>query len=259
VGSFLRYRHLESKSENLESYEVLLRAFDRIDDLLEPLSDSLQVYRGVGALQLQPPVAEEGIEPAAPSTLDYLVRTGDIELQIDVLLPPANEFSLPRKTIQQYARVMVGSPRTRAIIVVWATEQLNSVVFEVGQIRQWLKAKEERLSISLEDLPPLEESLQLVLRKCEPVFWCEEELHERRRAEFDLLEAFRDCLMGDYRQLVESASGKRIQERRLAIESITQSEIASLADLATQCIDERLTWEKLREAIADISQEVRIR
>jgi len=258
MGSFVQYRHLEGKSEDLESYEILLRAFDRIDDLLESLSDGIQVYRGLGALQLQPPRPEEGVERAVPGTLDYLIRKGEVEIQMDLMLPPSNGFSLPHETMQQYSRVMSGNPKTRAIIVVWATEQLESVVFEVGQVRHWLEAKDRKISISLEDLCPLDETLQLVWRKYEPTFWREEELQERRRTEFDLLEALGHSLVENYRQLVESAPRKKIEERRLAIESITESEVGTLADLLAQYIDGRLSSEKLGEVIAEISQNVRL-
>lgn len=258
MSSFMRYRHLEKKSEDMQSYQVLLRAFDRIDDLLQSLDDGVQVYRGLGAFEVQVPRPEEGVGPAVPGTLDYLIRKGEVEIQMDLMLPPSNGFSLARESMQQYSRVMSGSPKTRAIIVVWATEELESVVFEVGQIRNWLEAKDEKISISAEDLRPLDEILQPILRKYEPSFWRAEELQERRTTEFDFWEACRDSLIENYRQLVESAPRKRIEERRLAIESIAESEVATLADLLAQCIDGRLSSEELGEAIAEISQNVRL-
>lgn len=255
MSSFTRYRHLDKKSEDAQSYQILLRAFDRVDDLLASLSDGVRVYRGLGAFQLQPPTAEEAIEPIAPSTLDYLIRKGQIEIQVDLVLPPTNSFSLPRETMEQYRRVMLGNPKTRAIIVVWATEQLESVVFEVSQIRHWLEAKDEKVAISSEALCPLEETLESVWQKYERTFWHERDIQERRRPEFDLLEAFRHSLVERHQHLVKTA-GRRTPERRLAILSIAKAEIASLADLVAQCIDERLSLEELQEVIADMSQHV---
>lgn len=255
MSSFIRYRHLQKKSEDAQSYQALLRAFDRVDDLLASVGDDLQVYRGLGAFQLQPPTAEEEIEPIAPRTLDYLIRKGDIEIQVDLLLPPSNGFCLPRETMEQYSHVMVGNPETRAVIVVWATEQLQSLVFEVGHIRRWLEAKDETIAVSPEALCPLEETLESVWEKYERTFGHKEELRERRTVEFDLLEAFRHSLAERHQDLVKTA-GRRIPERTLAIESIAETEIASLADLVAQCIDERLSLEELREVIADMSQHV---
>jgi len=251
----VQYRHLEGKSEDLQTYDVLLRAFDRVDDLLFSLGDGVQVIRGLGALQLRPPTAEEEIEPIAPSNLDYLIRKGEIEIQVDVLLPPSNGFSLPRTAMEQYSRVMLGNPKTQAIIVVWATEQLESIVFEIGQILHWLETGEQQISIAPEHVRPVSETLGAVLQKHELKFCRDEDLKKVSRAEFDLLEAFRHSLAERHQHLVKTA-GRRIRERRLAIESIAETEIASLADLVVQCIDERLSLEELREVIADMSQHV---
>lgn len=256
MGSFAQHRHLESKSTDLQSYQLLLKAFDEIDDLLQSYADAedVQVYRGIGALELRAPVPEEeGALPSTPSTLDYLIRLGEVEVQLEVLLPPANGFLLARDVLQRYSRIMSGNWRTQAVVAVWATEQLDSVLLDIRRIHHHLEPEEDEISIAAEDLSPLSSTLRHALQRHERVFWHEQDIRQRQSTEFDLLGAFRRALMDNWHELQSSAPRKIKPERRIAIESITHEEIESVADLVADAVRGELSSEEIQQEISRMS------
>jgi len=254
VGSFEQYLHLASKSEDIESYQSLLRAIDAIDDMLETLADGVQVYRGLGAFELTSSVAEEDGSARAPSMLDYLIRQGDLEIQVEVHLPPEDGLVLSGEALQRYSRVMSENWRTQAILVVWATKELQSIALDVGQIHRHLGARQERISVAAEDVDPLDEVLRRALEKHRRVFWSDTDVKGRLSAEFDIVESFRNTLVHNWQRLLESAPRRKAPERRAAIESIQDGEIGRLVDLVAEAVHGRLSRDQLQEEICKLSE-----
>jgi len=128
LGTFLRDLSIELKSKDFEEMRLRLLAFDRVDSVLASLreEDGIQVYRGADVVEEYERSRRGEEVPITHYTLDYIVRKDNVELQLEVKLPPVNGFYITGQSVEQYHRILGANSKTEEIVLVWATEDLDS-------------------------------------------------------------------------------------------------------------------------------------
>lgn len=263
LSDFLRNLSIELNSKDLEELRLRLLAFDNVEAVLDSLvrDDKIQVYRGADVVEDYKRSRQEKKEPIKYQNLDYIIRKNNVELQLEVNLPPSNGFSVDTENIKQYYRVLEANPRTEEIVVVWFTEELDSIAFDFSEIRHYfihIKDKEESIKITPDRLNPLVKTITLAFEKYRPLFHKMTDIRDIKKIEFDLSEAFSNSLTSHLDELKSSAKRRKVLERRLAIQSITDDDAQQMQRILSESLLSDLDFDDLELMIRAISEDVEI-
>lgn len=261
-SNLLRDLSIELRSEGLEEMRLMLLAFDRVDEVLASMKeeDGIQVYRGADVVE-EYRKKREGSEEPITHNLDYIVRKDNVELQLEVKLRPSNGFCLEPESVEQYHRILGANSKTEEIVLVWATEGLDSVAFGLDDIRSYLlnlKHEVQPIRIAEEELRPLKETITAAFEKRRPIFQKPTDIREMRRIEFDLLETFGEVLRAKLGELRDSAERRRALERTLAIRSISESDKKQIQILFSDSQMQDLEFDELTARIEAICENVEL-
>lgn len=262
-SNLLRDLSIELKSKDFEEIRLRLLAFDRIDGVLASLREEvgIQVYRGANVVEEYERSRREEEVPITHHALDYIVRKGNVELQLEVKLPPANGFCITGQSAEQYHRILGANSKTQEIVLVWATEELDSIALGLDDIRNYLlhwRQKAEPIRITEDQLGPLKETIIAAFERHRPIFQKPTDIREMRRIEFDLSEAFSKMLDAKFDDLRDSAERRKARERMLAIRSISESDKKQIQILLSDSQMQDLEFDDLKARIAAICENVEL-
>jgi hypothetical protein len=255
LGDFLRDLSIELKSESFEEMRLRLLAFDRVDEVLASLreEDGIQVYRGADVVE-EYRKRRQGLEEPVTHTLDYVVRKGNVELQLEVKLAPSNGFHLKPDSIERYYRILGTNSRTEDIVLVWATEELDSVALNLDDISYW-RQKAHPIGIAEEELRPLKETIITAFERRRPILQKPTDIREMQRIEFDPSKAFSKILAAKLDELRDSAE-RRTPDRMLAIRSISRSDTSQMQMLFSDARMRDLGLDELKTRIEALCKNV---
>lgn len=259
-SKLLRDLSIELKSSDLEEMRLMLLAFDRVDSVLASLREELgmQVYRGVDVVeQYERSRCREEL-PTQPKALDYIVRKDNVELQLDVKAIPREGFYIAGEDLEQYARILGANPKTEEIVLVWATEELDSIAFGLDEVRKWLMQNSEQVTIPKRQVRPLNETIVAVFDSHRRVLGEPEVLREMRKVEFDLTEAFSRALQAKLDDLRDSAQRRQRPDRIMAIHSISESDRKQIEAIFSRSQKHDLEFDDLKAQIQAICENVRL-
>ena len=262
-SNILRDLSIELKSKNLEEMRLLLLAFDRIDSVLASLreEDGIQIYRGVDVVEEYERSRRREEVPLTHHALDYIVRKDNVELQLEVKLSSLDGFFIDGQNAERYHAILWANSKTEEIVLVWATEELDSVALGLDDVRSYLLhwgQRPEPIRIEEEQLKPLKETIIAAFKRHRPIFQEPTDIREMRRIEFDLSEAFSKALDAELDELRDSAERRRSAERMLAIRSITESDKKHIQSLFSDCQIRDLDFEALKARIEAICEDVEL-
>ncbi len=263
LGGFLRDLSIELKSKDFEEMRLRLLAFDRVDSELASLreEEGIQVYRGADVVEEYERSRRKEKVPITHHALDYIVRKDNVELQLEIKLPPANGFCITGQSVEQYHRILGANSKTEEIVLVWATEDLDSIALGLDDIRNYLlhwRQKAEPIRIAEEQLGPLKETIMAAFERHRPIFQKPTDIREMRRIKFDLSEAFSKMLDAKLAELRDSAKRRRARERMLAIRSISESDEKQIQILFSDSQMQDLEFDDLKARIAAICENVEL-
>lgn len=260
LGDFLRDLSIELKSKDFEEMRLSLLAFDRVDEVLTSLREEygIQVRRGADVVEEYRRSRQELEEPVTHHTLDYIVRKDNVDLQLEVKLPPMNGFYITGQSIEQYHRILAANPRTEEIVLVWATEELDSVALGLDDIGNYLlhwRQKAQPMRIAEKQLRPLKETITAAFEGRRLILQKPTDIREMRRIEFDLSEAFSKILDAELDKLRDSAE-RRTPDRMSAIRSISESDRKQIQMLFSDGQTRDLELDELRTRIGAFCENV---
>lgn len=258
-GDFLRELSIELKSRDLDEMRLMSLAFDRVEEVLASLQEEIgiQVRRRADIVEEYRRRRQEIAEPVTHRTLDYTVRKDNVELQLEIKLEPPNGFSLEPDSVEQYLKILGANPKTEEIVLVWATEELDSLALDLDDILHW-KRKAQPIRISKERLGPLKETIIATFQRHRPILQKPTDIRERRTVEFDLSKTFSKILEEKLGELRDSAERRRDPERASAIRSISGSDNKQIQILFSDGLMQDLSIDELQTRIEALCENVEL-
>ena len=262
LSDFLRDLSIELKSEDFEETRLRLLAFDRVDEVLASLreEDDIQIYRGADVVEDYRRSRQQE-EPITYHALDYIVRKDNVELQLEVKIPPYDDFFIDNQNAQRYHAILGANSKTEEIVLVWATEELDSVALGLDDIRgylSYLRKKAEPIRIAEEQFKRLRDTIIAAFERHRPIFQKPTGIQDLRSIEFNLSEAFFKILEIKLNDLIDSAERRRVPERVRAIQSISQSDKKQLEKLFSDGQLRDLEFDELKTRIEAICENVEL-
>ena len=260
LSDLLKNLSIELKTEDFDEMRAMLLASRRLDTVLVSLRDEygFQILRGSDVVgEYQRSRRKEEVAPAL-EMLDYIIRKDNVELQLELRLAPAHGFGFARHEAEAYQMILAANPKTEEIVLVWATERLDSVALELKELQSCLQQDQEVIAVPESRLQPLSQTIVAALQRHRRIFRKPSDIEKLKRIRFDLVDAFSSALGEKIDKLKASAPRRRILERQLAIESISESDVEQITALFLESQRQPLKRQELESRLGAICEEIEL-
>lgn len=215
--------------------------------LSQPTGDA--VFRRINAERLLRLLADEFIESheaeririladnrlAGKPGADFLMQIDDYDVRLEFLDSPSGKPVLAQDRLGYFSKMLEDNPSTVAIVLVWTTDDLQSIALSDRRVRH-LSQHPEDLSKLLQESKPLHEVLKAIVGR------------QMKQWEFDLARAPRSTAQpADIRRLFEQAIGEAIDAERDRSYRNVERKLAAQQFPAEE--EKRLIFGVLKEAL----------
>ena len=184
-----------------------------------------------------------------------------MELQVEVKISNQDPYSLDETSLKKFHSVLRSNSKTEEIIVVWASNELDSMALGLDDVQDYLsvwQANQQPIEIQKEDLRPFLQTVLEAFTRYRPRFWKPKAKEETREVDFDPVETFSRYLDLKLSELKDSVQRRRAVERIIAIESISVDDKEEMYNILDHALRGDIEVEELRELIEAISRKIDI-
>lgn len=182
----------------------------------------------------------------SPDELDFVLRKEKFELQLDLKLHRTKEVYLMRQDLEKYLRVLRDGATTNKILVVWVDDDLPTLVMNLSTIQKYLSELQgERQTINSQLLEPLVDAIESTFARFMNVWIEPEEISITKEPYYDVQKLFGDSLKMKIENMKATSERRRLPDKKIAIESIVDSDIALLEQIFGEGRAEELSIEKV--------------
>lgn len=182
----------------------------------------------------------------SPDELDFVLRREGFELQLDLKLRRTKEIYLMRQDLEKYLRVLRDGATTNKILVVWVDDDLPALVMNLSAIQKYLSELQgERQTINSQLLEPLVDAIESTFARLMNVWIEPEEISITKEPYYDVQKLFGDSLKTKIENLKATSERRRLHDKKIAIESIVNSDITLLEQIFDEGRAEELSIEKV--------------
>jgi hypothetical protein len=154
--------------------------------------------------------------------------------------------------------ILATNPKTEEIVLVWATEDLDSVALGLKELQNHLRQRRKVVMIPRGDLRPLSQTVMAALDRHRRIFRKPTDIEELKRIKFDLMDAFSTALEEGTDELKASVPRRRVREKKLAIESISESDLGLVKALLQDSQRQALKREELASRLEALCEKIEL-
>lgn len=263
LSDFIRDLSVELESKDLEETRLRVLAFEKVDEVLLTISQEqgFQVYRGGDIVEEYRISRQNDVEPISIPMLDYLIRKGNVEFQLEVNLLPEGGCYIDEQSLDRYHSILANNSKSEEVILVWDPEDLPSITLGLDDVRKFLsevRKSGEGITISDTLIRPLRQTIKSAFENHRQIILKPTDIHDMRRIDFDLNEAFSNRLEENLDKLRESVQRRRSPERILAISSISKSDEQLIRAIFSDAKEREMDSEKLKSRIDSIGEGIHL-
>lgn len=188
-------------------------------------------------------------EQTIPYLADFIIRKENIELQLEIKLKAEQIVLLP-EDYDRYSRILSMSSNTQEILVAWNAENLPTLSLDLVHIQKQ-KGIEEQKAINIRELPSLKEAIRQAFDKYHPDWFQAAAVEFEKPERYDVDVIFSTALNNKIAELTETASRRRYEDRRQALESITNEDLSLLKKIFSDSRMKTLTTDDIERLLLD--------
>ncbi len=228
ITRFLEELSSTNLSDSASEIRSQLRAYTIVRSVLEEFKASgVRVFELPSYLERYESIRAQKSYPE--TELDFILRQENVELQLEVKCHSTETMSLTAKELQRYQQILSISAKTQEILVVWVNGDLPTLAIDLSRIQRYrseLKADSWHVPIGL--LQPLSDAIKSVFDRHMPVWLKPLEISVVKGPKYDVYGLFKKALYAKIGELKATVDRRRYEDRKQAIESITESDIRLL-------------------------------
>lgn len=168
---------------------------------------------------------------AMKTTLDFILRNENVELQLEIRYPDNDKLSLNIEDFQRYRKIFMENAKTEEILITWDNQKLEALPLNLAQIENYLAKGEQLIDIDKTSLAPLIEAIECTFEKHRPDWIRETPIELGEVSRLDLHELFSEALRENIKRMKATAETRRYEDRKKALESISEYDIKQLEDI----------------------------
>lgn len=244
---FIKEASARATSKNQIEMRDWLIAYHQVRSVfLELEAEGVQITASDSAERVSPSSDRRRI---MPSVADFIIRKENVELQLEIKLKGADIVLLP-EDYDRYYHVLSSSPNTQEILITWNEKNLPTLSLDLAQIQKQ-RIIEEQTAIDIGELPNLKEAIRQTFSKYQPDWFRDATVEFEKPERYDVDKLFSTALKTKIRELTETASRRRHEDRRQALRLITNDDLLLLERIFNDSRTKALTTDDIERLLLD--------